>query len=268
MAAIAPTYEAIMWRRPLIHVKGRLVGTGHEKKEFRTMKQTVTLLALALPLVMTSKAEAIRERVGQIPNAPNSCNTCHTAGGGSARNLFGMTVEATLDDADVDWGAVCPQDSDGDSFSNGVELGDPSCMFPQVRPGPALSDPADINSVPPTMDAGMPDTGAMDDMGSTDTGAPDMGPPDMGADTGAPDMGTADTGPMPTVDMGSTAPPDAGTPQDSGSAAAPTLSPEDDVDGGCTCAQPITSGAPLAVALLPLVGLLALRRQRGFVKAR
>ena len=69
-------------------------------------------------------------RVGQIPNGNVfSCANCHvSAGGGGARNSFGLAVQARVQPGSFDefWDATLAQmDSDGDTFSNGTELRDP-----------------------------------------------------------------------------------------------------------------------------------------------
>ena len=49
-----------------------------------------------------------------------------------------------------DWAKVCDLDSDGDGFSNGVELGDPDCVWDgrvAQPPGP-LFNPGNPNSFP------------------------------------------------------------------------------------------------------------------------
>ncbi len=46
------------------------------------------------------------------------------------------------------WPWLCPRDSDGDGYSNGVEMGDPNCLYPGTAPGPVLSDPNDKYSTP------------------------------------------------------------------------------------------------------------------------
>ncbi|XP_065180663.1 temptin-like [Sycon ciliatum] len=50
-----------------------------------------------------------------------SCNGPPSGGG----NVFGMAFLA----GGNSWAAVCNVDSDGDGLTNGMELGDPSCMF-------------------------------------------------------------------------------------------------------------------------------------------
>lgn len=99
----------------------------------------------ALGLAATASARPFRP--DQIPNGSDvGCIACHSsAAGGDARNPFGLDVEAILvgdpiSDASVDWAAVFAQDSDGDGYSNGVELGDPDgAWVPGEDPAFAVS---------------------------------------------------------------------------------------------------------------------------------
>ena len=60
-------------------------------------------------------------------------------------NQFGIDFE----NVNEIWANLCTDDSDGDGFTNGVELGDPGCSYvPGAAIGPALSDPTDSSSVP------------------------------------------------------------------------------------------------------------------------
>ena len=105
------------------------------------------MLSLAL-LTLSTPAEAVDFRVGQVPNGTEySCNLCHTAGGGSPRNNFGMQVEDTLDGENVDWSAVFDLDADGDGATNGEELGDPDGDG-TADPAAVVTDPNDPNEFP------------------------------------------------------------------------------------------------------------------------
>jgi len=99
-------------------------------------------------------------REGMIPNGQVfSCNTCHQSGGGSPRNPFGLAVGAlTGSSAVAFWtAALAAQDSDGDGFTNGEELGDPEgdgtpTVGAQVtNPG----NPASFPEVPPIQLTGL-----------------------------------------------------------------------------------------------------------------
>ena len=189
-----------------------------------------TLALLGVALLLPDRALALAFRLQQLPSAPDQCNTCHTMGGGTARNAFGLQVEATLDGSDVDWSAICALDADDDGFSNGEELGDPDCDWTIGQPArAAVSDPADPTDTPEASDAGV-----MMDQGTTDVG----GSMDAGAvlDAGTP----VDAGE--TVDAGA-APPDG----------------DDDDGGGCRSTGP--NGGALSAAVLSL-GLVALARRR------
>lgn len=129
--------------------------------------------SLSLAILLPSEADARPFRVEDIPNAPSSCNTCHTNGGNSPRNTFGQQVAQNLtgtpvNEARVDWDTLCGLDADGDGVSNGIELGDPDCMWmPGETAGAALSNPADAASAPEPAQMPAPTT---DEGGCTATG--------------------------------------------------------------------------------------------------
>lgn len=106
------------------------------------------LAALALG-GMTAGARDFR--VNQLPNGNAfSCATCHvSAFGGGARNAFGLAVQAiTGSSSRAFWSpALAAQDSDGDGFSNGTELGDPEGDF-SVIPGWVPTNPGNRSSRP------------------------------------------------------------------------------------------------------------------------
>src|SRR5687767_12424386 len=112
---------------------------------------SVLALLLAFGNVMTTFGRDWR--VGQIPNGDvNRCANCHTSSlGGGPRNAFGQDVEQRVGPFSQDpfWDATLAAiDSDGDTFSNGAELGDPDgdgIATPGVQvfnPGNAASRPA------------------------------------------------------------------------------------------------------------------------------
>ncbi|MCA0389271.1 MAG: T9SS type A sorting domain-containing protein [Bacteroidetes bacterium] len=95
-------------------------------------------------------------RVTQIPNGSKfSCANCHvSAAGGGTRNQFGQTIEnAFLVNDNVMWDATLASlDSDGDGFSNGVELQDPNGSWRTGQGDPGVfanvTNPGDPNSKP------------------------------------------------------------------------------------------------------------------------
>jgi hypothetical protein len=103
-------------------------------------------------LLTAHQGFAFPDRVNQVPNNQWSCGLCHvSAGGGGARTSFGETVNTDgVEGGNVIWANICEIDSDGDSFSNGEELGDPTCTWVFGDPNPAgeITNPADAESVP------------------------------------------------------------------------------------------------------------------------
>ncbi len=96
-------------------------------------------------------------RVEKIPNGNKfMCGNCHlNPGGGGARNAFGKAVEARVTPGGFQdfWDSqLASIDSDGDGFSNGVELQDPEGKWRPGQPNPGnpseVSNPGDPNSVP------------------------------------------------------------------------------------------------------------------------
>jgi len=114
------------------------------------MKNALALLAITSTFAWVSTADAHPFRVSQIPNgAEANCLTCHaSANGGGARNAFGAAIEASLNGQDADWSKVYNLDSDGDGYSNGLELGDPdgTWVIGDADPAGTISKPGDMNS--------------------------------------------------------------------------------------------------------------------------
>ncbi|MBS3946137.1 MAG: T9SS type A sorting domain-containing protein [Melioribacter sp.] len=86
-------------------------------------------------------------RVGQIPNGGiNSCANCHVSGfGGGPRNSFGQRIEQSFlnSQGNVVWNAqLANLDSDGDGFSNGVELQNPTGIWS----GGPVGDPSKVTN--------------------------------------------------------------------------------------------------------------------------
>jgi hypothetical protein len=119
------------------------------------------LLLIGLALCVTAGDGFPREkRVNQIPNgAKFSCGNCHNGQGGP-RNVFGQTIQSGYltevnSNGNVLWGAgLAGLDSDGDGFSNGTELQDPSGAWSAGNPAPgvyaSVTNPGTATSKPPS----------------------------------------------------------------------------------------------------------------------
>lgn len=119
------------------------------------------LLFIVLTLSITASDGLSREkRVNQIPNGSKfSCGNCHNGQGGP-RNPFGLTIQSGYltevnTNGNVIWGAgLAGLDSDGDGFSNGVELQDPSGIWTAGSPAPgvyaSVTNPGTSTSKPPS----------------------------------------------------------------------------------------------------------------------
>lgn len=93
--------------------------------------------------------------VSQIPNgAVNSCATCHTSNSNFSFNSFGSAIKSGfMSSGKVVWkAALATLDSDGDGFSNGVELQDPNGLWSNGSPAPgnanSVSNPGVKSSIP------------------------------------------------------------------------------------------------------------------------
>lgn len=124
------------------------------------MKKAIPYIVLSI-LIFSFSALISREfRVSQIPNGNvNRCANCHNnPGGGGARNSFGVTVGTSFlsppgASGQVQWGPeLAAIDSDGDGFTNGEELQDPTGSWTQGSPAPGdpslVTKPGDPNSKP------------------------------------------------------------------------------------------------------------------------
>lgn len=96
-------------------------------------------------------------RVSMMPYGSNwSCNTCHTSGGGTPRNPFGSAVESITGPGETPfWSStLAALDSDGDGFSNGVELQDSLGAWTNGSANPGNSSlvthPGDATDYPTT----------------------------------------------------------------------------------------------------------------------
>ena len=117
-------------------------------------KRSVVIFTLIL-LLCFSVLSARSYRVSMMPYGDKwSCNSCHTAGGGTPRNSFGSAVGAITGSGETPfWGAtLAAADSDGDGFSNGVELQDSAGTWSSgsANPGTAslVTHPGDATDYP------------------------------------------------------------------------------------------------------------------------
>lgn len=236
-------------------------------------------LGAALSLSMMHHASARSYRVTQVPNNTWGCGLCHQGASGGPRNPFGLDVGATLNGADVNWSAICDLDSDGDGYTNGEELGDPSCMWVTGNPnppgptyGPHNANDYPMPEPPPPPMGGEPMGGEpLPPMGGEPMGGEPMGgepPPPIGGEP----MGGEQMGGEPLPPMGGepiTPPPMGGepmevTPTPMGGTPDPyrptygPISNADEVEGGC---ESNPGRSPLG-ALLTLFALIGLMRSR------
>jgi len=114
------------------------------------------LLSASLP---AAQALAEASFTGQMPNVysvPNNasgCGLCHVSEyGAGPRNAFGIAALAHISRGVVDWTSICALDPDDDGFTNGEEMGDPSCVWMRGQPASAgeITDPRDPSSYPAT----------------------------------------------------------------------------------------------------------------------
>jgi len=109
---------------------------------------------LALSILISIQSSYSKEIfLIQVPNTSKfSCNTCHTNGGGTPRNPFGLDVKKNLSNNKINWTALSKLDSDGDGYTNGVELQDPNGTYITGGANPGNIDlvtrPGDKNNLP------------------------------------------------------------------------------------------------------------------------
>jgi Cu/Zn superoxide dismutase len=122
-----------------------------------TLKRFALAILALCAVGLTVQSQARPWRPGLLPTKAFGCATCHvSASGAGPRNPFGEAVKKRLEDRygsatarqEPFWDEVLAAlDSDGDGFSNGVELGDPNgdgktIDLTPTRPGDAASKPA------------------------------------------------------------------------------------------------------------------------------
>ena len=111
-------------------------------------------------IIPNEKADARPCRPPLIPNGNiNSCLNCHVTSFGGPRNTFGNSVAPLVAPGGCGqfWNStLAALDSDGDGFTNGEELQDPSGSWTSGDPNPGnpalVSNPGDASSVPPAVD--------------------------------------------------------------------------------------------------------------------
>lgn len=111
----------------------------------RSLSLLSCLVVLCGLVLGASSSEARSFRVSQIPNGSQaSCIACHASGSGGPRNQFGVQVETSFltvagPSGAVVWGpALAALDADGDGYTNGQELGDPTGAWRPGNPNPTL----------------------------------------------------------------------------------------------------------------------------------
>lgn len=233
-----------------------------------------------------------------VPNGTqNSCSTCHQLTQESPSpnrgnlGLFGKNVQTT--NVPPQWSKLFSLDSDGDGYTNGVELGDPEGTWTSGAAGAYASHPGLPESTPcgnDKIDAkvqGSEECDGADFGGKTcadfggdagkmpvctatctiDSSGCAAGGVDMGMDMSNPveDMGNpaVDMGEEPKMDMGGNNPVvDMGSTQQDMGTTAPTPTPKADEDEGCSSAGMGSPAGTGAMALLGLLGMVGLRRRR------
>lgn len=112
------------------------------------MKQLQFLSFLMVSVCWAGVVFATPPNTSEVPNGDaNNCQTCHVKStGGQPLNDFGRDFSL-----EIRWTeSLCEEDSDGDGYTNGEELGDPLCGW---RQGPAarssdITNPGDAASTP------------------------------------------------------------------------------------------------------------------------
>ena len=122
-------------------------------KNYKNQWISLTLLVIgcALQCAFIEKTHARSFRVGMLPNGNAlGCASCHIRNsGGGPRTPFGDEVRSIVGGSRAPfWSEVlASMDSDGDGFSNGIELGDPDGDG-IAEAGAQVTNPGDTDSFP------------------------------------------------------------------------------------------------------------------------
>lgn len=234
------------------------------------MVRVLSIAAFAAVLVASSSAVARPFRVQQIPNGNvKSCLNCHLNLQGEHFTDFGSDVKfnalvgggGIVSQMDVDWSVVAGMDSDHDTFSNGIELGDPggAWQIGDPSPGATVYNPGDPESHP----AGSCGNGVVEPDEDCEEGV------EVSTSCGllGYDGGTVACGPACTLDLAGCAgfEPDGGPPVGGGDGA----SGGGDEGGGCAMEAGGGAGAAgTAMAAMLALGAVLMRARRTRKRAR
>merc|ERR1711968_256908 len=123
-------------------------------------------LPALLALLAVESCDAYSSYKSKIPNGGTMqgaghsvCTSSSNCGGGGARNSFGTAFKNS---GRVWTTALCNADSDGDGQSNGLELGDPCCVWTSGATPFRTTDLSAPGSSSDTTSAAMPDCSASD----------------------------------------------------------------------------------------------------------
>lgn len=115
----------------------------------RRLHPTLTLAPAALTLALAAPAAANFAQQAQVPNGTAfQCIGCHPDADETQFTLFGAQMR-DLPTGTGDWPTLCALDADADGATNGAEMGDPDCAFPNGAYDLLRSNPSDPASLPP-----------------------------------------------------------------------------------------------------------------------
>lgn len=130
--------------------------SGGAPRPFALASTTVALVVASATIAAPVQARPFR--VDEIPNgSAKKCLNCHTDDSGKFFTDFGSDARTTLtgagpvSDQHVSWQGLFARDSDYDTFTNGIELGDPTGAWSVGQPDPPglTYNPGDPDSHPP-----------------------------------------------------------------------------------------------------------------------